>query len=134
MNERLRAAYALERMSAVEQMYIRQAPSEWMSEEEAEIGVVWNWDVTDERSFEVLMGLDFPATEGQPVRLRAVLVGTFSVEVEEGESTEGVTPPFADFCRFGATAIMFPFLRELLYNLSGKAGVKPVLLPVTKRN
>ncbi len=96
-------------------------------EEDGSVSFSWDWRIEGDRDFGVALGISIPATENQIYEVRAVVVGRFGVL--------GENPPlsFSEFCRFGATAIIFPYVRETISSLTGRtANSLPLLLPPMK--
>jgi len=116
--------YELHQLHATEQICV--AHDAFDDEEDGSVSVSWDWRIEGERDFAVALGISIPATENQVYEIRAVVVGRFGVL--------GENPPlsFSEFCRFGATAILFPYVRETISSLTGRtSNSAPLLLPPT---
>ena len=72
----------------------------------------WDWKAGSGHEFEVILTASIAATRPRPERVRVVLVGSFEV-VGERPSVDPET-----FARRHAPAILFPYLRETIANLT----------------
>ncbi len=73
-----------------------------------------------DNTLKVYVGIDFESSE---FTASISMVGIFKVEKEPQEL------PLQQFAEINAPAIIYPFIREHLANLTMKAGMKAVLLP-----
>lgn len=111
------AAYRIERIFVLEQEYRIVEASALASAEGGaarEVTIGWDWRPTGRRHFEVVIELEVTPVKEIAEHVRVRLVGSFSVE--EGEPT----PPFADFVRYHAPTILFPYAREVISTMTGR--------------
>lgn len=67
-----------------------------------------------------------PGTEVEAIRLNARIKGIFEVRSEEKIDDETMR----DLCNRNAPSILFPYLRTFISNITGSAGITPIVLPV----
>lgn len=91
--------------------------------EERELAFRWDWRLQGERGFEVLLGATVGPMRGRPDAMEAVVVGTFSI-VGEVQSID-----LRRFVSLNAPALLMPYLREVLTNLSAHGPHGPFILP-----
>ena len=73
---------------------------------------------------ELTVEVDVPTTEGrQPMQVSATMLGIF---FPHGNPPEGVVNSFGNV---NGPAILYPFVREAIANLTIKGNVAPILLP-----
>lgn len=108
--------YRLTRMYALEQSYRIRA-----NEQHASAGSVgrqfqisWDWRVSGARTFDVIVTLTALPSDEQPDEGRVSLVATFEAGPEQQ------TVSFGDFVRFNAPAMLIPFAREAVAQITAR--------------
>lgn len=93
--------------------------------EDRPVGFIWDWNVLDEDTVSVLLGVQVGATRETPERVRyaATAVAVF------GEAP--THPGFFDLIRVHLPAIIFPYLREGVANLTSRGPYGLFQLPPT---
>lgn len=125
-SRRVSSGYEILQVYALEQHYevvAREDRKEDLEvpgeEEEAPIGVNWDWRVLKDREFEVQFGVEMPPTAdlGEVISVRFVL------RAKAGEQVS--IPPIA-FVRAPAIAVLVPYIREAITSMSvrGPIGVR----------
>lgn len=66
-----------------------------------------------------------PDLEENSFYIKAKVAGMFTLKVDESESTEFVD----DMYRKNAVAILYPYMRSLVSDLSSKGSEEPIILP-----
>lgn len=117
------SGYLLRRIYAVELRYVHRPPSEDDKALANGMQIEWDWRIQGEREFAVIFGVRFAPTEEYSHEIVVRMVGEFAL-AGEGRPT----PALEDFCRVGATAIMYPFVRESIASLTVRPPVERSLL------
>lgn len=73
-------------------------------------------------SVEIAFNLELIKDNKKYMELYAKFVGLFSAKEEKNMDLE-------EFVNLHALALMFPYIREHITNITSKAGIKPILLP-----
>lgn len=83
-------------------------------------------DNTEENNLNIILTLHFNAgkTDNKEITSTIKMLGIFELT---GESTSIISSE--DFAKINGPAIIFPFIREHLANVTMKAGLNPILLP-----
>jgi len=76
------------------------------------LNVGWDWSLCDDGAFDVQLSVAVEPTAQRPEYFAATLVGRFR-EVGEGRSVE-----MPEFARLQAGALLLPYVRQLLSNLT----------------
>ncbi len=97
-------------------------PSETSSEDEEQIGFSWDWRVRGRHSFEVRLELNIDARKGRPYYAKVDAVGQFGM-------TGAPDVKFEDFVCLQAVAVLLPYARQYLTNLTVNSLQGPYFLP-----
>lgn len=91
-------------------------------EEERSTGISWDWRVEGPRLFQVFLGFEMKGPQEAPEEIEVDLVGTFQIE---GEDTSLALQPFV---QFSAPAIILPYIRQIVTNLTSHGPFEPLLM------
>ncbi|HEX8271847.1 MAG TPA: protein-export chaperone SecB [Longimicrobiaceae bacterium] len=128
MNERNEiptSGFHLLRVITVHQEYTLAPEDDGEQRESANrrMTVNWDWAVSDGREFDVFLGATIEGNEDAPERVNVGLVGEFVLD--------GNVPSvaFRTFVQMSAPAIMFPYLRQIISDLTGRGPYGAYYLP-----
>ena len=116
------SGYSLERIFANDLQFTGHPVADDMPEIEAPMQFGWDWTVDSPESFSVRVTLSVLPTKARPETTAVTLTAGFS---RRGEPTV----PLVDFASKHAPAIMMPFVREIIFSLSGRGLHGGLLLP-----
>ena len=125
------AGYRLSRVYVAEQEYRLVEPDGLRKAadlDDREITFSWDWRPISRRRFEVLIEVIVQPTTLAPETARVRVIGVF--EAEEGD----LAVPFTDFVKIHASAILFPYAREVVSTVTGRGPhgafhMNPINLP-----
>lgn len=85
--------------------------------------VNWDWRVAEDRQFDVFLSADLGGNKEAPETVSIGIVGEFLVQ--------GSVPSmnFRNFVQTAAPAILFPYLRQIISELTGRGPHGPYYLP-----
>jgi len=122
MNDQRAPGYYLDRIFSPELLLSFDEPEEGVpSEENAAVG--WDWFAHSTTIFDVILRVDISPTTERKERVRATVVGRFE-RVGEPER-----PTFKSFVMQNASAMLAPYLREMVSALTTRGLFGPMLLP-----
>jgi Preprotein translocase subunit SecB len=108
------AGYFLLRVFLPMQLYHEIGPAELGegTPDERSFGFAWDWRITGEREFQVYFALNLRGNQSVPEEVRVAAVGEFSL------STEPPSVPLSQFVHGHAPAILFPYVRQAVAQLT----------------
>lgn len=123
------SGYVLDRVIAYHQGCEVLPPSdEFPDQAETPLTIGWNWSVLGEAQFQVLLSVVCGPTRSRHERVRVDMVAVFSI------IGEVVSTNVLDFVRNNGPAILFPYVRETVASLTGRAVGTLHLAPVNIQN
>lgn len=127
MNERREvpaSGFHLLRVITVHQEYSLASEEEVGAEgDNRRMTVNWDWSVSEDRQFDVFLGASIEGNQEAPERVNVGLVGEFVLD--------GSVPSmaFQTFVQTSAPAILFPYLRQIVSDLTGRGPYGPYYIP-----
>jgi preprotein translocase subunit SecB len=124
LNEVPTSGFRLLRVVTIHQEYSIVSGEEIASETEARgLTVNWDWSVSKDRQFDVFLGADLAGNQEAPETVNVGVIGEFAIA--------GVATSMAvrSFVQTAAPAIMFPYLRQIISDLTGRGPYGPYYLP-----
>ncbi|MEE8551492.1 MAG: protein-export chaperone SecB [Gemmatimonadota bacterium] len=115
--------YALEKIHTVRADYRPALEEEWDSHAEREISFLWDWRVTDDTNFSVVLGARIGPSETERDKIEAVVVGNFEI-MGDVQSVD-----LRRFVELNAPALIMPYLRQALTSLSDQGPFGAFYLP-----
>jgi preprotein translocase subunit SecB len=115
------SGYTLEQIYFVEQSHRLLERTAEMPEQ-AVLQFGWNWKITEEALFEVMLHLELGASQVRPEETRVFICGRFGV-VGKPEL------PITDFVRLHGPTILIPYAREAISALTSRSFFGPQYLP-----
>ena len=116
-NRDVRSGYHVERVYVGSQEYRLVDPEsarDVASSDDRNVDFGWDWRPVGARKFEVIVDLEVEPTKQAPEKAQVRLIGLF--EAAEGEPSI----KFSDFVKLNASAILFPFAREVISAMTGR--------------
>ena len=111
------AGYSIERIFAATQEYALVSEENTEASSPSDVRGVefgWDWRPSGTRKFEVIIDLSIAPSKAIPERAKVRVVGVFQAV---GESPSIC---FRDFARNNASAILFPYAREIVSAMTGR--------------
>jgi preprotein translocase subunit SecB len=116
-NKDTRSGYRVERVYVGSQEYRLVDPesaADVVDVDDRQVDFGWDWRPVAPRKFEVIVDLALEPTKQAPEKANVRLIGLF--EAAEGQPSI----PFVDFVKLNASAILFPFAREVVSTMTGR--------------
>lgn len=117
------SGFVLERIVFTKQHYEIVAGDQLDDETDAGLSWGWDWQWTSHDRFEVAITLHLEPTPARPEEVEVALLGTFKVD---GDSQ---TLPLVAFTHDNAPAILFPYARQAIDELTARGPFGRLLLP-----
>ena len=115
-NEDTRSGYLVERVYVGYQEYGLLDPEATPTADRRDRGVQfgWDWRPVGHRKFEVIIDLEIEPAVQAPERAKVRLIGLFEAAADEPSIS------FLNFVKLNASAILFPFAREVISTMTGR--------------
>ncbi|MBA4159329.1 MAG: protein-export chaperone SecB [Gemmatimonadetes bacterium] len=124
LNEIPTSGFRLLRVVTIHQAYSIAIDEETiLGVEDRRIAVDWDWSVSEDREFDVFLGVALSGSQEAPETVHAEIVGEFELE--------GTVPSmtFRKFVHTAAPAILLPYVRQIISDLTGRGPYGPYYLP-----
>ena len=116
------SGFTLEKIYFPEQSYRLLDRTDDMPEE-ASLQFGWNWKLTENKLFEVMVHLTLGVSKARPEEIKVFVCGVFGV------TGDPPTVALTDFVRLQGPAILLPYAREVITSMTGRSFFGPQYLP-----
>lgn len=117
------SGYFLEKVYTNHQLLEIERPRHGAARDSGQFIFGWDWEIVDDRTFDVRLQLGLDPTSSRWERVRVTLTGRFKV------GTESVSVDPTRFVSLQAPAILMPYAREVISALTARGFYGPFYLP-----